>query len=358
MLPPPARYFPIEKGTYEVAPGLKGLSQPMGNGPRDAQVFQFDSEFRKYRENKLRCRQEDLAKYHLTSDYEPSVSTAVNRFIVARLTEEHPEYFRWNASQSTGSLFCALTGETIEFDEKFELSGVAPPSMADVADANRIPYKTAFDALCSQIQEDVAVVTSDPDSEASDGSMGRDWLAAIHLCSPGHWAAADKIGKNFFDIHTPVAGIEKVNRAAKSLIDAVIHKGPYVRFVWGFGTDKRLNHHPTPPPGVPVEEWRGRSFRPPASQPHPATQVNSAMRSTQDSPFILRVERQVLWGLPEVRSSLFLIRVYFIDGDEIRRDPRESALLRSGLLSMTQQSRVYKGLDGCMDEVIAWLDNG
>src|SRR5206468_2092864 len=101
----------------------------------------------------------------------------------------------------------------------------------------------------------------------------------------------------FFEIHRPVPGIDKVNQAARSYIEAAIGKGPYVRFVWGFATDRRLNHHPEPPPGMSPESWRGRTFD--AGSP---------------SPFLLRIERQQLWGLPAVRAAVFLIRVSFVDG--------------------------------------------
>jgi len=193
-------------------------------------------------------------------------------------------------------------------------------------------YISAFDALCSQVQEDIAVMRMD--------STGRDWLAAIHLCAPGHWSAGDKIGKNFFSIHAPVAEVERMNRAASALVDAMIRKGPYVRFVWGFSTDLRLNHHPEPPPGADPKTWKGRTFDASAA-----------------SPFLLRVERQVTWGLPEVNAAIFTIRVYYVDGNEIKANPAERALLRSGLLSMTENSRRYKGLDKCMDEVLIWLDS-
>ena len=67
----------------------------------------------------------------------------------------------------------------------------------------------------------------------------RDWLASIHLCAPSHWAAEDKIGLPFTAIHAPIPHIEKVNAAAESLVRAMIHRGPYVRFVWGFAAPLR-----------------------------------------------------------------------------------------------------------------------
>jgi hypothetical protein len=331
-LPESARYFPIEKGIYEVAPGLKSLGTPMGNGDADLKLFQIDRNFPIYRANKLAGRQERLSKYFVTERHSPEVSTAVNRFLVHRLCEESPAWFRWQegpkSREDGGTLFCELTGEAIELDSRYELKALTSP--------DNIEYACALDALCSQFQEDLAICSKGPD--------GSDWLSALHLFSPSHWAAEDKIGKNFFQVHAPIPGIEKINRSAAALVDAMIHKGPYVRFVWGFGTDNRLNHHPLPPPGWDAAEWKGRSFRPEAV-------------AEGKSPFILRYERQAIHGLPEVNASVFTIRVYFMDGEEIRQNPRERELLRSGLLSMNEESRGYKGLAQCMDQVIAWLDS-
>lgn len=326
MLQTPARYFPLDKGIYEVAPGLRNFGMSFGNSAHDEHVFQLDLEFERYRANKIECRRENLGKYCLEHELAPEVAREVTRFMVGRLAMEHGEHFQ--QSHGPGGEFvldCKLTGETLRFDGNHALIGASGGAVGAP------PYVSAFDALCSQVQEDVAVMRADGE--------GKDWLAAIHLCAPGHWAAGDKIGKNFFSIHAPVADVERMNRAASALVDAMIRKGPYVRFVWGFATDRRLNHHPVPPPGVPVEQWRGRTWDPEARPP-----------------FLLRVERQVTWGLPEVNAAMFLIRVYYIDGNEIKANPAERALLRSGLLSMSEASRRYKGLDRCMDQVIGWLD--
>jgi hypothetical protein len=330
---PPARYFPMQKGIYEVAPGLASFGTSFGNGERESHVFQFDREFGRYRENKLRCRAERLDKYFVTRDFKPDVASRVARFIIERLLVESPAIFRWEDDASGGgTLFCALTGDTLRFNAARELTGF--DSLEPIEPA----YASAYDALISQVQEDFAVVT-----RGTPSSPGKDWLAALHLCSPSHWAAEDKIGRDFFSIHEPIAEVEKLNRAAGAIIDAMIRKGPYVRFVWGFGTDDRLNHHPVPPSGADQTEWRGRSWAP-------------QRVAAGKSPFILRVERQITWGLPEVESAIFAIRVSFIDGGELKADPKERSLLRSSLLSMTEKSRGYKGLDCCMDEVIGWLD--
>lgn len=288
----PCFYFPIEKGLYEVAPGLRPLGFDFGNGERDKFVFHLDTEFSRYHANKLACRQERLSKYFQTKNFSSSASEVVNKFLVTQLIKEYPQFF----ALQENIFNCKLTGDSIEINSTHG----------------------CFDAICSQIQEDVAVVCR---------AMDKDWLAALHLCSPSHWAAEEKIGKSFIEIHKPVAGIEKINRAAPALVKGMIEKGPFVRFVWGYATDNALNKHP-----------------------------ENAVKHTKMSPFILRFERQVIWGLPHIESALFFIRTYFINGEEIKNNSKHLALLRSGLLSMSPESLQYKGLARSIDEVMRWLD--
>ncbi|HEU4751688.1 MAG TPA: heme-dependent oxidative N-demethylase subunit alpha family protein, partial [Armatimonadota bacterium] len=181
----------------------------------------------------------------------------------------------------------------------------------------------------SQVPEDLAVVRTSPERG--------EWLAAVHVCAPSHWAPAEKLGRDFPGVHAPVPGFERVNAAAPALVEAMVRRGPFVRFGWGISGDDRLNHHPEPPEGISREAWHPQPFTGPGE------------------PFYVRVERQVLWGLPEVGASLFAIRLSFVPAGEIRADPRLREGLRSALRSMSPASRAYKGLAGCCEEIIGWL---
>ncbi len=318
----PARYFPLEKGLYEVAPGLRPWGTDLGNGSADSHVFQLDREFPRYRENKQRCRAENLKKYFLTHDFSPELEQAVSRWMVGRLTQEHPELFLF----SDGTLECRLTDEKLHFEADFTLKNTNSPH----------PYKSALDALAMQVQEDIAIMRLRED--------GSDLLTAIHLCSPNHWGASEKIGRDFIAIHKPVAGIEKINASARSLTQAMVTRGPYVRFAWGIATDNRLNHHPDAPPGISPHDWQGRSF-----------EAASGL-APGEPPLYVRFERQVLWGIPDQRAFVFTIRSYFLDGAAIKSSPGERALLRSALLSMTPESLAYKGLTDSLPAILSWLE--
>lgn len=326
QLPEQAKYFPVKGSFYQVEAGLHPLGTDFGNGRLDHQIIQLNNFYIRYRANKLACRAERLAKYYATHDLASERRAACCLRILQVLLEEHPSFFSWEGRSSrSGKLLCHLTQEELFFED-----GVLVKQVANVVP----PYVDGFDALACQIPEDLAVV-------CREGT--RDWLGAIHLCAAGHWAAEGKIGKDFSEVHSPVPGIAGITRAARAMVHAMIQKGPFVRFVWGFGSDDRLNHHPDPPPGWEISEWRGRSF-----QNVPAGEC----------PFFLRVERQVTLGLAESDAALFFIHVSYWDGREIRDDVAKREKLLQVLKTMDEPSRAYKGLTESMDPLVRWLSQG
>lgn len=314
----PPVYFPIEKGIYEVSPGLRAFGTEFGNGNADKRLFQIDREFFRFRESKLAARQESLNKYYLQHKLSQELRREICKFICNRLVLEYPTFFCLKGE----SLFCELTNESLNFNKEWDFLD----STSEVLPR----YTDGLDALACQIQEDFALQQLTPD--------GQNYLASLHVCSPAHWAPENKIGRDFTKVHKPVPGIQKINNAAKSFAEAMVKKGPFVRFVWGFASDNRLNHHPTPPSGVDKEVWHGRRFVDPAT-----------------SNFFLRMERQVTWGFPSLNASLFTIRVLFLEGTLIRRDPEKRSLLLSALQGMTPESLRYKGLHGSIEPLTRWL---
>jgi dimethylamine monooxygenase subunit A len=286
-------------GIYSTAPGLTPLSKATG---KDLHVFQIDEMYNHYIENKTQCRKEGIRKYYHEHEVSAPTMRTVNQFLVEQLIAEHPDIF---FREDEKTLQNKLTSEQIKWK-------------ADNINIEDGQYLTLFDALCSQVQEDIAVVQM---GEAD----GQDFLTAIHLCSPNHWSPADKIGKPFHAIHEPVPNMERVTQNYTKMLSSIVTtKGPYTRFAWGISTDTRLNHHPEPPPDVDFEKWHGRQHE------------------TDDQPYYIRTERQTLIGFPEVNAFMFTIRTYFYNIESLTQEEKKA--LFSALNSMNPEALAYKGL--------------
>ncbi len=322
------RYDPIEKPLYEVGPGLKPLGHDLGQGSFDHQIFQIDDLFPISRQNKIDCLRENSKKYHLTDQLTPEIERAFVLFLIERLSQESPQHFTVHNFDHEIQLRCHLTSDLITVDPNGHFLSFRTRDEKIISAGIKI--ETALDAFALQIQEDLALCRVQGEHDS---------LCALHVCSPSHWSPEEKIGKSFVEIHAPVPGIEKLNRTASQMVQAMIHKGPFVRFVWSFVTDRRLNHHPDAPPAWDPTEWKGRSFQ-----------------IEKDPPFHLRVERQTTFGFPHLNFALFTIRVSFWDGNEIRMNEKKCQNLLGVLHSMSPASRRYKGVADCFAELIAWLE--
>ena len=167
----PARYRPWLKGVYDVSPGLRPLGTDFGNGSLDSDLFQLDGDLARYQLNKAEAIGERKSKYVQEHKLSASVRESVLSLIRTHLKQDFS-------------------------------------SLEDAA---------------MRVAEDFAIVSTD---------RGRDWVSFLHLCSPSHWAAEERIGKSFFDIHRAVPEFERVNAVSTSLVQSMIRRGPFVRFVW------------------------------------------------------------------------------------------------------------------------------
>jgi len=316
-------YFPLENGRYEVKPGLYKFPHDFGQGMADRQVFQFDHTFAQYRAEKLAARAERLGKYYCRQGCAQEVESLISRFIIQRLVEDQPAKFQLEKAAKERILHCLPSQDVLSFDSEYRLMGT------QTENGGSAEYVDSFDALACQIQEDLAVVQLQND--------GVDRVTALHLCLPNHWSAEEKIGRSFRDVHQPVPGMTRMNLTAEQLMQAVIHKGPFVRFAWGIATDARLNHHPQPPSGIDAKDWQGRAFDPAQAQ------------------LYLRVERQTIHGFPAQGCALFTIRTYLydIDTDNFAAEHRDR--IASAIESMTEDSARYKGLEEDRGAILQWL---
>ncbi|MFV8753348.1 heme-dependent oxidative N-demethylase subunit alpha family protein [Nannocystaceae bacterium ST9] len=279
---PPARYFPVNAKPLRMQAGLLRFPVDLGNGLADRQFFQLDDEAPRYQADKaarlapggspsgprhlLRERDEAEARAH----------AAVLAWIDRTLDHEHPDYPRPRDPSS------------------------------------------AYDARLRLLQEDAVVLHRDRE--------GRDAAIMLHVYFPSGWRPERLLGASFADIHGPVPDFVDDPRAAGSMVDAMIERGPYLRFVWAIYPDDVLDHHPDDGGKLP---W-------------------SAGRAG-----FLRIERQITVPFPDVGASLFLIRTYLRPFASLA--PIERGTLVRAIEVMSEPIRRYKGVLGHEATILARL---
>ncbi|MFP5518915.1 MAG: heme-dependent oxidative N-demethylase subunit alpha family protein, partial [Bdellovibrionia bacterium] len=198
-------YFPIDKGIYEVAPGLRPLKWDFGNGNIDSKVFQIARDYEGQRQNKIECRQERLSKYVCEKNLDPVVKNKVASFIAQKLVTDNPDIFNLESSKEKISLKNLITNEILWFDHDYNL--VKFESLI----SQELSPKDNLDALALFFSEDIAITSRQGD---------HDWLSYLNLCSPSHWAAEDKIGLSFAAVHVPIPGIERILKNSSAMVEA------------------------------------------------------------------------------------------------------------------------------------------
>jgi dimethylamine monooxygenase subunit A len=254
-------------------PGLFRFGTDFGNGDADSRYFPRDDQYARYLAAKARILQQYPTRTasDVKNEAEANELELARRFIV----------------------------ETMAGEGYGDVSGLALPELAP--------------SLC----EDFAVLT-----RSQDG----DRVLFLHACFPSGWRPEQVLGQSFVGIPS----IDQVTRKASSLVDAMLSRGPYVRFVWTISADEELDHHPEHGTRAAWSESTPRGY--------------------------LRVERQTLVPLPGHVSSLFLIRTYLYGFDELTLPHRET-LLRA-LQQMPPEILRYKGLENALPRALELLAKG
>lgn len=304
-LPKPAAYSPWRGGNYSVAPGLRPLGTDFGNGEADRRPLLLDRDFDRYRENKLACCREARERHWTICGLQDRATIRAFRRLASELANAYPTCF----SFTDDAFLSSLTGESVAIDANGALDHQRS-SLPEFVDH-------PLEGLALQIPSDIAIVER----------IGReDRTTALHVCAPSGWAPEEKVGRSFFQVHQPVPGFDAVNAVANRMVSAMIERGPWIRFVWGVAFDAALNHHP-----------------------------GSATRGMRGDQFWVRTERQTTLGMPGDDTAIFIIHVQVTPGDTILCEPESRAALRSGLLSMSEEARRYKGVAADFERLIQLL---
>jgi hypothetical protein len=258
-----------------LAPFAKDLGNGQGNGKIDGRYFQRDEEEHLY----LSAKRPDRYRIATGAKSEDDAHRAVLAWLDETLAAERPD-----------------------------LTPTPDRSFAD-----------RYAQISKTVQEDFVVLHREPD--------GADRAIAVYVSFPSGWRPERILGWSFRQIHEPVPDFADDEATSRSLAQAMIERGPYLRFVWTVCADDALDHHP--------EEG-------------PKTHLGPDTREG-----FLRIERQVTIPFPEEQASLFLIRTYRRPFETL--DARERVILAEALRRMPESTADYKGLTQGIASTIALL---
>lgn len=183
------------------------------------------------------------------------------------------------------------------------------------------------EALALAVQADLVVMRG-----ADDRTDAAEWL---HVCLPSGWSAVDKAGLSFEAIHTPVPHNAPLTDNASGIVQTIIERGPFLRYVWGLHRDDALCHDPnvhTQPADLPLDD------------------PDEAAATTW-----FRIERQTTLGVPNHNRALFTIRVQQAPLVDVITTPERALKMAAALRDMTPQLAIYKGVSGRRDALVRWL---
>lgn len=165
-----------------------------------------------------------------------------------------------------------------------------------------------FAALTISMQEDFALMVPD--------ARGQLVARVLSVTFPSGWDPKKKLGMPLLGIHAPVADNQMLQRATPSIEQAILSKGPFVRYVWtlaGSGALKRAAGEDT----------------------------LAHARTINDLWF--RCERQVTVPIAGI-ACLFLIRVFVAPLTQMLSVSGRLPVLKAALLSMSPEMLDYKGI--------------
>jgi len=168
------------------------------------------------------------------------------------------------------------------------------------------------------VQEDLVVLHRRHD--------GRDTAIMVDVSFPSDWRPERIVDTDFRFIHGPVPGFADAEAQARSMVSAMIDRGPYVRFVWTLKADDFLDHHP--------EEGGHGEW-------------------SADGEGFLRVERQLTVPFSDVAASLFLIRTYLYPFRSLTAEQRDS--LARAVETMPAEAARYKSFTAAQPIILALL---
>ncbi len=193
---PPARYFPVSPGQYRSRTQVYKWGTDFGN-PQDGQYFQLDDQYDRY------------VAERRASPYKSIVIIDDSARVV------HEDILEW---------VCIMLEQ-----EGHPAAQQGAPGVRD--------YWALYNHIGDHIQEDMTILQRMPD--------GTDRQIMLDVRFPTGWDPIPVIGQSFQDIHGHVGqDFTPSPEKAKSFVDLIVDRGPWVRFIWTPAQCDDLSLHP------------------------------------------------------------------------------------------------------------------
>lgn len=197
------------------------------------------------------------------------------------------------------------------------------------------------EAAARLVQEDLCLLERRPLADGPLGGSNGSWImTAACVCFPSRWDPASKLGLDVAGIHGPVPGYsEELAEPVEGFFDRLGVGRPVWRLNWTLLDSPEL-HLPD------------AATRPTAG----AAGVAGTAAADLGERLWFRVERQTLRRISDRPAVTFTIRTYVTRLDElVATRPEAAAALASTLATVPPDTAAYKGWQGLIDPLVAWL---
>ena len=332
-LPPVREPFPV-KVPFLTAVDLYKLGRPLYDAPDDT-VFVYEQHIETVIRAKLDAL-ERIPDHSLTclDDDLPGLTAALWR-IAGRVAGEHPAHATIAGDGFRSRMLGVRVGRdgALSYDaDEAALPELGAGVYSYLGTLNGV-WRLAAGLLLS-VQEDLVVMRN------TAGTAHGDEAEALLVALPTHWNPSEKLGQSFGGIHIPVGDNKRLLAAHPRLMNAMLEKGPFVRYSWSLSSVADLCQNP-------VLLNKAHSMGDPALLDLPPRDLIGRL--------FFRVERQTILALPDLRRSLFAIGAYQRPLADVAREPGKAAQLADAVASMSTAQRAYKSLDVIGGKLVAAL---
>jgi dimethylamine monooxygenase subunit A len=197
-------------------------------------------------------------------------------------------------------------------------------SFAGVAGAADAGADHSLESLGRSLEPDFVLLRPSPNGPVVVGGV---------VCFPSSWALPEKMGLTLEQTHGPVPALNpQLGQRIRTALDRLAPGVAWERENWGLARDGNRNHHPH----------------------RPRKRLDETVEPNE---LWLRIERQVLYRLPQTGGLLFGIRLEITPWAELVENEEAVAGLRRGLETMPGEIASYKGLSSARVQILSWMSS-